>query len=45
MENRELERHFRDDKVLNKISKMFISLQREEVRKTNNFLKPVCFLA
>lgn len=45
MENRELEGHFRDDTVLNKISKMFISLQQEDVHTVNTFLQSVCFLA
>ncbi|KAK1125556.1 hypothetical protein K0M31_005915 [Melipona bicolor] len=44
MENRELEsinKMFRDDRVLNKINQMFISLQQQKVQTINAFLQLV----
>lgn len=43
MQNSELKKNLSNDTVFNAINKMFISLEDNDIRKTNEALLPVCF--
>lgn len=43
MQNSELKKNLSNDTIFNAINKMFISLEDNDIHKTNEALLPVCF--